>query len=314
MKKIIYYFVYIILLILISFIPVSAKENKTCVRTENNLHVREKFILKDNLIDIMTTPCIDEVEKVYDFADLLTDGEEEKLYQEVIAYINSTNYDLALVTTNEHEKSSTMAYADDFYDYNKFGVGESRDGLVIVIDMQNRELYISTTGYAIKMYDDERLGIEKKYYGTNSVLDNGYDYITNEEYYNAFSAMIKRLLDYYNLGYPESNSNMNIDTYGNISYVYKIPYMGIGIISAIITTIVSLIAYFKSRLKIKVGSTISYLKDSVIKVREDKFVNTMVTKHLRADDSHSSGGSSGGGSSFHSSSSGSSHGGGGRSF
>ena len=314
MRKVIYYLAVMLLLVIISLLPVSAKENKTCVRTENNLHVRDEFILSNNLRDILTTPCVDEVEKVYDFADLLTDEEEDKLYQEVIDYINLTNYDLALVTTNENLKSSPMAYADDFYDYNKFGITSTRDGLIILIDMQNRELYISTTGYAIKMYSDERLGIREEFYGTNSVLDNGYDYIKQEDYYNTFSSMIKRLIDYYQLGFPDTNANLEIDENGHPHYIKKMPYSMIFIISTIITTIVALVTYFKSRLKIKVGSIISYMKDKQIKVKEDQLVNTIVTHHLRASDSSSGGGSSGGGSSFHSSSSGSSHGGGGRSF
>ena len=73
MKKYLYLFAFALLLYLISIIPVSAKEIRTCVRTANDLHVREKFNLGTNQNDIMTTPCVDEVQKVYDFADLLTD-------------------------------------------------------------------------------------------------------------------------------------------------------------------------------------------------------------------------------------------------
>ena len=303
MKKIIYYLCFIFLLFLISIIPTSAKENKTCIRTKDNLRVREKFIQNNNLNDILNTPCIDEVEKVYDFADLLTDTEETDLYNEAMDYIKNTNYDLAIVTINENPKKSEVEYADDFYDYNNFGLTDTRDGLVLLIDMDNRQLYISTTGYAIKMYDDNRI---------EGILDSGYSYIKQEMYYNTLSEMIKTLKVYYDKGYPASNSNLNIDSNGNVSYIKYISYPLVIILSSIITLIISLILYNMSRLKIKVLSTVSYLKNKNLSTKEDHLYNTIVTHHLRSSDSSSSGG--GGGSSFHTSSSGSSHGGGGRGF
>ena len=107
--------------------------------------------------------------------------------------------------------------------------------------------------------------------------------------------------------------------FGNVTYIKYMPYRSVFLISIIITLIVSLVLYFKSRLKIKNVSTISYLNNSNMTIRKDDLINTYVTKTRRANDTSSSGGyssrsSSGGGSSHHSSSSGRSHGGGGRRF
>ena len=318
MKKIIikvfYLLCIIFLLFLISIIPTSAKEIKTCTRTESNLHVKEGLINDNNLNAIMQTPCVDEVIKVYDFADLLTDDEEEQLYEEVSKYITKTNYDLVLVTINENNKDSAREYADDFYDYNEFGKDSLRDGVLILIDMDNRELYISTTGNAIKMYDDERLGIDEAYYNTNSVLDCGYDYIVNQEYYHTFSSMINRLTEFYDLGIPSSNTNVIIDDNGRPVVIKHINYSLIGIVSMVITMIIAIVVYNISRLKIKTPSTISYLKKKDILISKDTFVNSIVTHTLRNVDTGSGGGSHSGGSSYHSSSSGSFHGGGGRHF
>ena len=312
MKKIVYYLCFILLLFLISIIPASAKELKMCTRSTTNLHVREIFV-KNNLSDIMSTPCIDDVDKVYDFGELLTDEEEEKLYDEVQNFIEYTKYDLAIVTIKENEKGSPRIYADDFYDYNYFGRNETRDGLLLLIDMDNREVYISTTGYAIKMYDDARLGIKEEYYDTDSVIDAGYSYLKNGDYYNCFSKMISRLQQFYDLGYPTSNENIEISEIGKPIIIKYMNYPFIGIISAIITLIVSIVFYCMTRLKIKTPSTISYMKDKNITKRNDFLVNSIVTHTLRNTDT-GSGGSSGGGSSYHSSSSGSFHGGGGRGF
>ena len=304
MKKFIYCICIIVLLFLISIIPTSAKEIKTCIRTNKDLKVPSD-VKKDDINAILNTPCVDDVDKIYDFADLLTDSEESLLYDEVKQFIDKNKYDLVLVTTNENPELDAMNYADDFYDYNFFGINKTRDGILMLIDMVNRELYISTSGYAIKMYDDFRI---------ESILDDGYSYIKDEEYYNTFSSMIKSLDKFYSIGYPSSNEDLLIDEFGNSYYLKYIPYRLVFFIAFVITFIISLILYFKSRLKIKVHETISYLKDKNLDTKTDTLVNTVVTHTLRQTTSSSSGSSRSGGSSFHSSSSGRSHGGGGRKF
>lgn len=305
MKKIIYSITIIVLLILISIIPTSAKEIETCTRTSTDLKVPSDVEI-DDINAILNTPCVDDMDKIYDFANLLTDSEEELLYDKVIGYINSTDYDLVLVTTDENIKNSAMKYADDFYDYNHFGKNKSRDGVLILIDMATRELYISTSGYAIKMYDDYRI---------ERILDSGYNYITNEKYYDTFNNMIESLNDYYLDNYPDSNEMLLIDKLGKPYYIKYISYEVVFIVSSIITLIVSLVLYFKSRLKVKRFNTVSYLKSIEITKRNDTYVNSHVSRVLRASESSSSSsGSSRGGSSYHRSSSGRSHGGGGRKF
>ena len=46
---------------------------------------------------------------------------------------------------------------DDFYDEHDFGIGSRRSGALLLIDMDNREAYISTKGYAITLYSDARI-------------------------------------------------------------------------------------------------------------------------------------------------------------
>lgn len=305
MRKFIYYLSFVLLLYIISILPVSAQSIKMCTRSEKNLHVRENFINDNNIDAIMATPCVDASGKIYDFANLLTDSEEEKLYNEVESYIEKTKYDIAIVTTDENNKRNEVEYADDFYDYNEFGYSDTRDGVLLLIDMDNRKVYISTTGYAIKIYDDSRI---------DSVIDSGYDDLKAGNYYQTFSSMIASLSDYFDQGASEINEKVLIDEFGKPYIEKNLNYFLIAFLSLIVTSIISTITYFKSRLKIKVASTISYLKDKNINLRNDILVNSVVTKHYRNTDSGGSGGNHAGGSSYHSSSSGSFHGGGGRGF
>ncbi len=307
-KYLILFFNLIIFIISISFLDVCASTN-VYNRSENDLRVDESITVDDqNINDILETPSVNEEEKVYDFADLFTDTEENLIYTKTKSFIDSSNYDLAIVTINDNNKSDEVSYADDFYDYNYFGFDESFSGLLILIDMDNRVIYISTTGYAIKMYDDYRL---------DEIIDSGYDDLVDGLYGDCIFKMIGSLDYYYHLGYPESNENLIID--GSDIYYdesktlvdYLVPPFSV---SVVITVIVSLIMFFKTRLKIRNVNTVSYLtSEREIKINR-QFLRSSVSRVLRDTGSSSSSGGFSGGSSHHSSSSGRSHGGGGRHF
>ena len=301
MKKI-----FLILISLFILIPTVDASTTTFTRTEENYLVPDGITVSDNNRQaVLKTPAVDATEKIYDFADLLTQIEEESLYNKVMEFINKTNYDAVIVTIDDNNKYDAANYADDFFDYNAFGIGSSRDGLLFLIDMDTREVYISTTGMAIKMYSDARI---------DSIIDFGFDYLTSGLYYDCFDLMLDRADYYYGLGIPSSNSNLEIDENGHASYVYKIPYFVVFLTSCFISFIVSAILYCTTRLKIKKQNAAYYIQtnDSNI-AKKDIFVTTHTTRVRRQSESSSSS-SGGGSSSFHSGSSGISHGGGGRHF
>lgn len=301
MKKILFS----IVAFLFSFQTVLASDIETYERTEIDYLVPSDIVVtSSNKQAVLKTPAVDASKKVYDFANLLTDSEEELLYTKINSYIENSNYDLAVVTINDNNKYNAMDYADDFYDYNDFGFQSSRDGSLILIDMDTREIWISTSGQAIKMYDDSRI---------DKIIDAGYNYLTSALYYSCLTNMISRMDSYYNSGFPSSNNDLYIDEHGNPYYVKKIPYSAIFITSSVICIFISLILYYKTASKIKRQNTVTYIDPNLSDlVKEDKFINTHTSRIRRDTSSGYSGG--GGGSSFHSSSSGHSHGGGGRHF
>lgn len=225
--------------------------------------------------------------KVYDYAQVLSIEEEEKLKKEIDLFIANHNMDMALVTVKYHEKIDTMNYADDFYDYNGFGIGSNNDGLIFVIDFTfgYTDIWMSTTGKAINLYTDARI---------DSILDS-VSFKKNRGYYEMLDTFIEESNYYANIG---------ISSYNNES---KINFKNIIIISLVIPSIIILILILKNKM-IKAAITASHylIKDSVIiNKRSDKFITTHTTS-VRINDSSS------GGSSTHSGSSGISHGGGGR--
>ena len=92
------------------------------------------FIFLFIFIGISSVSAFDTTTKVYDYAQVLTTTEEEKLKTSAMEYIEEYNMDMVLVTVKYHTKSDTKAYAEDFYDYNGFGIGDTYDGIIFVID------------------------------------------------------------------------------------------------------------------------------------------------------------------------------------
>lgn len=235
--------------------------------------------------------AVDTSLKVYDYAQVLTPLEEKNLKKDIDLYIANQNMDLVLVTVRHHTKSSTMNYADDFYDYNGFGIGSNFDGVIFVIDFTfgYTDIWMSTTGKAISIYTDDR-------------IDKILDYVStkkNSGYYEMFSGFIEKTYYYAKEGIP---------IYNNSSEDENINYKVIIIVSLIIPTLIIIILILKNKsVKAATHASQYLVKNSVrINKRTDKFITTHTTS-VRINDSSSSGGSS-----IHRSSSGRSHGGGGR--
>lgn len=263
------------------------------------LNVNAESKLSENI------PNVDETLKIYDFANLLTEQEESNLYARAINYTTVYNLDLVLVTINENH-TNAQNYADDFYDYNNFGIGNTYDGLLVLIDMDTREFYISTTGQAILMYNDYRI---------NSVLDDMTNYMQNGEYYWALNTSIDSLSNFAQQGIPTENSDSYIDENGDYIYVEhkEYPLLPFLIISTIVATIILIIFINKNKLVKKAYEASSYIEKDKKEIKNlgDIFLTTHTSRvRINTD----SGSSSSGGSRTHRSSSGRSHGGSGRRF
>ena len=301
MKK----FKYLLLIVILfgfCIIPVSASTN-TFTRTEDNLLISPDItVTSQNLDNILGTPAVDASEKVYDFAELLTPSEEEQIYNRVQKFINKTNLDLAVVTINDNNKFSAMEYADDFYDYNDFGTDSEYSGVLFLVDMDTREIYMSTTGKAISMYSDYRIDM---------TLDAIYQDFSNENYLNGITKFVTIIENYDTIGLP-SNTDTKYAINNEGELYRKSRWLIVFGIPSVITAIVIGILISKNKLVRVATSSREYLdKDSLkIKTVSDRLVSTNTIAVPRSSGSSSGGG----GSSRHSGSSGRSHGGGGHRF
>ena len=99
-----------------------------------------------------------EYERVQDLAGLLSGNEESLLVTKLNELSERQKMDIVVLTTDTLDGKTPRDYADDIYDYGNFGYGESKDGALLLISIEDNDWYISTCGYGITVFTDA--GIE----------------------------------------------------------------------------------------------------------------------------------------------------------
>ncbi len=243
-------------------------------------------------------------ETVADQAGLFTAEEAAALEQRAVALGEKYSMDISIVTTSDTQGKSSREYADDYFDYNGYGIGEERDGILFLLDYDNREAYISTSGSGIRYLTDER--IERI---LDAVFNNG---LTDGDNFGAANAFLETTEGYLAAGIPEGQYSEPEPVANTLSAVEAA--VGAAVSGAFGLGFLSII---KSRYKGKPRPRIfEYRKNSIVNIgiTEDNLVNQYVTtRRIPKSPPPSSSGSSGR-STTHRSSSGRSHGGGGRKF
>lgn len=252
---------------------------------------------------------------VYDQADLLTEEEEAALQKSAEFCLDKWNMNFLVVTTEDAEGKSSRDYADDFFDL-RFPEQSEEDGVLYLIDMDNREIYLSTSGEAIRYLTDDRI---------ESILDDAYECVAAGDYYGTFAAFFMGTDEYLSQGIPEGQYNYDEETgeqdfYQNTAKAEKKITLG-EVIIALIAALAAAggtCAFIagKYQLKFEDFHYDAYTDAEVrLYVNEDRLVNTFVThRRIPRNTGTTRSGGGGVGSSVHRSSGGRSHGGGGRKF
>lgn len=247
------------------------------------------------VLGLLTTLCL----KVYaaaplltDEADLLTSTEAASLEQKLADISNRQGVDIVVVTVDSTDGADPMDYADDWFDYNDY----RSDGILLLVSMENRDWYISTTGY-----------------GITAVTDAGLEYISDQfipllsdgdyaEAFNTFAQLCDQFITQAKTGDPYDSHNLPREPFNVVLHL---------LIAIVIGFIVALIATGSMKSKLKTVHQQVKADDYVLPGSlqltgsRDLFLYTHVTKTERPQS---------GGSSTHRSSSGTTHGGGGGKF
>lgn len=241
----------------------------------------------------------DEYYRLLDMASLLSDEEVDSLTSRLDELSLRQKMDVVIATTDTLDGKSVVEYADDLYDYCSFGYGANRDGLILVISMEDNDWYISTCGYGITVFTDA--GIE--YIGKQIV-----PYLSDSDFAGAFTTYIT-LCD-------EFITQAKTDKPYDIGSLPREPLSPAWIlVSLIVGLILSCTTVGKMKAKLVTVRTQaaadSYIKPGTLNINDSRemFLYRSVTRTQKPKNNSSSGGSS-----THTSSSDTTHGGGGGKF
>ncbi len=226
-----------------------------------------------------------DVPRLVDNACIIPDEDEEEILKLLDSVSEKRKMDIVIVTTSTTGGASAADYADDYFDYNHFGFGKNRDGILLLISMYPRNVYISTCGKGIKIVPTDDI---------DSLIDTFYSDLTQGNYSSACKTFAEK-------------------TDSKISSFKMRPFILIPIafiLGFIISSII--ISNMKNKLKSvskKVEATNYEVQNSLmLAASSDSLLYVNITKTPRPKQSDSSSGGT------HVSSSGTTHGGGGRSF
>lgn len=245
-------------------------------------------------------------ERVFDYADKLTDEEEGKLREEIAEAEVKTQCDIVVVTLNESlveyaaqyediigpvdTSECVMVYADNFYDENMFGYDEAYGDGVLFLDNWYREAdghvysWMSTCGRAEEVYSSAMI---------DELLTDSLYYVEDNPYL-AYSTMVEYFV-------IDMTGGSVAESILNPLYIF---------IAAIVIAVVFLIINWSSKKGKRTTTDRTYVVggNPTFRRKEDRFLYKNVTKRKIETDS-----SSGGGGGHHRSAGGHSHGGGGHS-
>ena len=249
--------------------------------------------MKTKAIPDRTNTSCTETERVFDYADVLTTEEENKLRELIAETEPQIGCDIVLVTIDDSNLASDyymMNYADDFYDDAMFGWNEPWGDGALYLDNWGRDAY----GYAYSWFST--CGKVEYKYSTemiNSLVDKVCAKV-NDDPYGAYVTYIKTL---------KRDMSSNVDV--------PIPWTG-----APLAGLIAAAVFIFVNLPTKAGQVTTgkqtYVKNEDVKMlnQEDTFLSKSVT-HVKISTSSGGSGGGGGGGGHHVSSGGHSHGGGG---
>ncbi|MEH7380374.1 TPM domain-containing protein [Bacillus sp. JJ1533] len=241
---------------------------------------------------ILVIPTFANTEKIFDQANLFSDTEKVELQDEANRLSEQFQMDIRIVTTDDSEGKSARQYASDFYDSHGFGYEETEDGILYLIDMDNREVYIFTRDRIVDYFPD---------YTIEEILDHVYPYLIEEAFGDSAKAFLTDLEATMNAGIPEGSISNAGYAQSEGSYtssrnsqgelvkellIYFAIAIGIGVIS------VGTMAMFNRGRSTTTAHT--YLDSNSFKVtnKMDRHYNTSITQQKIQRNSNSGGGSS----------------------
>ena len=241
-----------------------------------------------------TICCFAVNNRLVDAAGLLSVSQAQEIQTLLDRTSEKLQFDIAIVTEQSIGGNSPEAFADDYFDYNGYGLGANKDGCLLLVDMETRNFHISTHGY-----------------GITAITDNGIDYLKSKfvpslsegDYAAAFESFVSACDELVQSAKDGSVYDKPLPVEAN--WPKRILF---GVIAGVVLAFIP-VSIMKSKLtsaKLQTQAN-NYLQSGSLNITasHDIYLYSTVSKSAKQTSS---------GSSTHTSSSGESHGGGGGSF
>ncbi|MFQ9516594.1 MAG: TPM domain-containing protein [Eubacterium sp.] len=237
--------------------------------------------------------------RLVDNADILNDSEEDSLLKKLNEISERQDFDVVVVTVDSLEGKTARDYADDFYDYNGYGMGNDNDGVLLLVSMEARDWWMSTTGFGITAITDA---------GIDYISDKFLDDMGDDEYAKAFdeyAELCDKFVTQAKTGEPYDVGNMPKEPFAVFRNLLIALAAGI-----VLSLIIVLIMRSQMKTVRRKPAASDYMKKGSMVINEsrDLFLYTHLDRQKKPKNNSS------GGSSTHKSSSGTTHGGGGGKF
>ena len=243
-----------------------------------------------------------ETKNIKDYLNYLSEPKVQQLQNSIDEVANKYNLDTVIVITDNTEGKTSMEYADDFYDYNNYGFDSEKSGILLLINMDSREIWISTTGKAINIFSDTRI---------DTIINEITSYLSDGDYEGASSKFLERV-DYYGTkGVVTDDEDLSIEENSTPPpFSSRLKEKVTSPATYVIALIISLLVTLRSKRNVTVNNRTYEDKGSFsLTNKQDIFVGENTTRRKIQKQSNNSSHST-----THTSSSGTTHGGGGGSF
>lgn len=208
-----------------------------------------------------------------DNAGLLNENQSAELEDRLKEVSADHSIDIVILTVNDIGEKSPINYACDFYDTNGYGYGSTKDGVILLISMADRDMAMSGTDKGADIF-------------TDSIIDDIMDEIASDlgdaDYYDAFSLFVDICDD---------TANEHAESLKFPFWKYVIIALFLGFVIAFVAT-----AVMKGKLKSvrPVHGAAGYIKKGSFKLTEsrDLFLYSTVTRTARPKNNSSGGGGS----------------------
>ncbi len=270
----------IIVLICLNF-NVEASTNTYDRETLPNYGVNKKWEINDtNINNVLNTYAVNASEKIYDFSDILTEGEEKKLKKIIDEFVIKYKTDVIILTENLSYMSDyeNESFATDFYDYNDFGIDYNNSGILLF-----RNTYVNDPYYNMYVFGEAQLYMSSD--RIEATLDNIYDYLHKKNYLAGFTKYVNDLNLYYRQGIPKTMENYKITESGYLKRKFIVPWFELISSALIVTTIIMYVLIKKNQMITKATKANRYINRTKSKLtnERDVFLSTSTRTYTIAN-------------------------------